>query len=321
METKELMPEYVLQPHMISRGMYRLSGTARKLIAMGMAIIPSDMSSLTATFSLNEFCHALGLERSGERYRIVQDGILECIQVPIIIETPEKWKTFTWVQTAEIDKRTNMITIIFSVGLMEYLQALKKMYARIDLMDMGKLQSLYAIRLFELAKSYESLAGKQGNLQNTWYFERTPEEMRHIFGIEDDEYPKMHDFKRYAIERPISEVNLSNLGVSVILETIKRGRTIQTFRFVCKKEPRTVTVRTRKGVPLEAPAPVESPETLEEKELEHLMKLYPQEYADLYADLLSHPTNNFFKDSPQYWERQAQHEAQKILRDRHGVRK
>jgi hypothetical protein len=69
------------------------------------------------------------------------------------------------------------------------------------------------------------------------------------------------------------------------------------------------------------PPPTESPETLEEKELAHLVKRYPQEYAELYVEALNHPPNNFFKDNRHLWERQAACEAQKLLRDRHGVKK
>ena len=190
METKALTPEYVLQPHAISRAVYRLSATARKLIAMGMSLIPSDLSNLTASFSFNEFCKALGLERGGETYLLIQNAILECVDSKIIIETIKKWQTFTWIQTAEIDKETNTISITFSTGLADYLLNLKKMYTRLDLTDFGKIQSLYAIRYFELAKSYESLAGKNGNHKSCWYLERTIEELRKILGVEERSYLK-----------------------------------------------------------------------------------------------------------------------------------
>jgi plasmid replication initiation protein len=278
--------------------MYRLSGTARKLIAMGMAIIPSDMSSLTARFSLFEYCKALDIEPGGETYRIVEDAVLECIQVPITIDTPERWTAFTWIQTAEIDKKTNMITLVFSTGLMKHLHSLKKMYARISLMDIGKLHSIYAIRLYELAKSYESLAGQYGNPAGTWYFERTPEEMRKLLGIGAGEYAKVHDFKRYALERPIMELNISNLGITLKLETVKRGRAIQKFRFFCEKARRTVGSGGKASA---SGSEGRISETLAEKELDHVAVLYSEEYAEVYQDLVSHPPNQMYRDMPDIW--------------------
>lgn len=39
-------------------------------------------------------------------------------------------------------------------------------------------------------------------------------------------------------------------------------------------------------------------QTLEEKELEHLKKLYPDEYTVLYAEEYAQPRNAFFTDNP-----------------------
>jgi hypothetical protein len=46
---------------------------------------------------------------------------------------------------------------------------------------MGRLQSRYALRIYEIALSYKSLAGKDGNAENARYMERTLEELRKIF--------------------------------------------------------------------------------------------------------------------------------------------
>lgn len=319
METKELMPEYVLQPHAISRAMYRLSTTARKIIAMGMSILPPDMSNLTAVFNFSEFCRALGLERSSDRYTLIQNAILECVQAPITIETPEKWQTFLWIQTAEIDKKTNMISISFSYGLAEYLVTLKRMYTRLELIDLGRLQSLYAIRLFELAKSYESLAGKQGNPKDCWYFERTVEEMRKILGIEDEKYTKTADFRRYVIEGPLRELNEANLGVVIVPEYIRKGKFLVSIRFSCRKHIKKTLGGKKKNIKdLSAPE-IDSRHAreLEAKEDEHLKKLYPDEFAHLYAEALE--TIPVVGKNTSLGAKAAEYQALKRLRERHGI--
>jgi plasmid replication initiation protein len=179
--------EYVLQPHAISRAMYRISTTTRKIIAAAMVRIPSDFSTLEATFSLDEFCDAIGIERGGKSDKLIQDAVSECFEAVIKIETGKNnWKMFTWISSAECIN--NKITIKFSEELALYLLELQKMYSKIDLNDIGKLQSFYALRYFELAKSYESLSGKEGNKKGQWFFIRSLPELRQLLGIEPEKY-------------------------------------------------------------------------------------------------------------------------------------
>jgi plasmid replication initiation protein len=323
METNEVLPEYVLQPHAISRAIYRLSASARKLIAMGMSLLPPDLSNLTATFRYNEFCQALGLDRSGKHYSLIQAAILECVKSDITIDTAEKWQTFTWIQTAEIDKKTNCISITFSTGLAAYLLTLKKMYARINLIDFGRIQSLYAIRLFEMAKSYESLAGQRGNAEKLWYFERTIEDLRRIMGIEEGSYLKTNDFRKKVIENPLKELNELNLGIKITPEYIRKGKFLVSIRFYCKKEAIKLQTRKKKIV-LELPAPEKDPKCVQElevKEGERLKKIYAEEYAQLYADLIKTPENGLYREMPHLWAQRVDSMVCEKLKARYGIRK
>jgi plasmid replication initiation protein len=175
---------------------------------MGMAIIPPDLSNRIAQFSFYEFCQAIGYEKGGESQRIFMAALDECVGCVITIDTPTEIRKFTWIQFAIFHKETGIVNIEFSKGLTDYLIELKKMYARIDLIDLGKLQSLYALRIFEMAKSYESLAGKNGNKGKSWFFERSIEELRKIFGIEAEKYKLTRDFRIFVIEKPCEEIRV-----------------------------------------------------------------------------------------------------------------
>jgi hypothetical protein len=81
----------------------------------------------------------------------------------------------------------------FSSELAEFLIALKWMYARINLKDLGELQGRYALHLFEIALSYRSLAGRGGNRSEAWYFEWDfPDEIRRVMGVAKDAYKDNH---------------------------------------------------------------------------------------------------------------------------------
>jgi plasmid replication initiation protein len=294
-ETLGVMPRYVLQYNAISRGAHNLSATAQKLAAMAMALLPSDLSSLTASFTFTDFCKAIGFGDGGGQYKIFRAAVNECLQSLISIETEpdkkgkKKWKAFTWFTVAEFDEVTGQARMTFSSELAEFLAAIKWMYAKVNLKDLGKLQSRYAIHLFEIAMSYRSLAGKNGNRGETWYFERSfPDEIRQIMGVAEDAYKDNYELKRYIIDGPIKEINEAEIGVKITPLSIKEGRRVTKLRINCKSAPRTQKQSE------EAVLEPDDGEKPEEEDLEYLRELYPDEYDERLQDALdSRP--DFFK--------------------------
>jgi hypothetical protein len=293
-ETLGVTPRYVIQHNAISRGSHGLSATAQKLVAMAMSLLPADLSSLTAAFTFPEFCNALGMPLGGESYKIFKAAVDECMQCVITVETEadekgkKDWKKFTWFTVSTFSEKTGQATMKFSDELAVFLIALKWMYSKINLKDIGELQSRYAIKLFEMAMSYMSLKGKQGNADQGWYFERPIPELREIIGVPKKAYKETHLFKQYAIEKPIKEINRAGIGIEITPEGVKQGRRLVAIRFDCKHASRTA--KGKRGGAKAAPLPEPNPKTenlREEKELEHLKELYPEEFAELYEAVLA----------------------------------
>jgi plasmid replication initiation protein len=292
-ETLGTTPRYLLQHNAISRSAHGLSATAKKLTAMAMALLPSDLSSLTAAFTFPEFCKALGMPIGGEQYEIFKKAVDECMESVITIETEpddqgkRDWKKVTWFTVATFSEKTSKATMTFSSELAEFLAALKWMYAKINLKDLGELQSRYAIHLFEIAMSYRSLAGQRGNRGETWYFERGfPDELRHLMGVTKNAYKDNYELKRYVIEKPVKEINKAGIGLEITPVTVKQGRRIVAIRFDCKPAPRAVKGQKRIKA---AELPPRSEPNLgaeldrQEKELQHLKERYPHEFAERYT--------------------------------------
>jgi hypothetical protein len=341
-ETLGVTPRYLLQHNSISRGTgtdkngkFPLSATARKLGAMAMSLLPPDLSSLKASFTFNDFCKALGYAKSGESFRLFKEAVRECMQCLIWMETePDEkgrtsWKAYTWFVTSEFDKETGVATMEFSYKLYEFLAALKWMYAKISLKDMGQLQSRYAIHLFEMAISYRSLAGRGGNGGDEWYLQRGyPGETRQCMGVPDGTYKDSHVLKQKVIDNPIREINAAGIGLELRSEAIKQGRRTVAIRIYCKtasrKKPRggTAAIEAKTAKP-ETPFPPPDPKAererdeREDKELEHLRELYPDEYAERLRAA--------FEDLPPFMreagmgEGHAAMRALLELRDRHGI--
>jgi hypothetical protein len=303
--------EYVIQPHAVSRSIYRMSATARKIIAMAMACIPPDFSRRTAEFAVSDFYEDLDLHDGGTQRTILKAAVAECVGSVITLETPPRgWEMFTWITYAKYDDSANRISIEFSEKLADYLLELKKMYARIELADLGKLQSFYALRIFEIAKSYESLAGKEGNKKGKWFFTRTLPEIRHIMGIEPDEYPLTSDLRRFVLEAPVSELNNAGIGLSVSLSYIREGRCLAAVRFDCAA---VAAKRPRKKPAAKKPAAAD-----EDAELARLRQQYPTEYAALLESELANPPAKlaaFYGANPDFARTAAGVAASRKLRD------
>jgi plasmid replication initiation protein len=328
-ETLGVTPRFVLQHNAISRSAHNFSATAKKLTAMAMAMLPADLSTLSAAFTFTEFCKAIGYTKSGESFALFKNAVKECMESVIEVEGPKNkkgktpWVMYHWFQLAEFNPDNGVCTMTFDKKLAEFLKELKRLYSKINLSDFGRLQSRYALRIYELAISYASLQGKDGNEADTWYLERTLEELRKIFGIEPGEYKENREFRRKVIEGPIREINKAGIGVEITTESIKKGRNLSGLRFDCKKVSRTA--RPRRGRAKDQPQPELSDlkpsnaETRTEKENEHLKELYPDEFADLYAEALKSlkPIGGGIGESFRLSAAEAR--ALETLRDRHGI--
>jgi plasmid replication initiation protein len=322
-ETLGVTPRYVLQHNAISRSAHNFSATAKKLTAMAMALLPADLSSLSAAFTFIEFCQALGYEKGGESYRIFKDAVQECMESVIQVEGPPNkrgktpWVMFHWFQLAEFNPDNGVCTMTFDKKLAEFLKELKRLYAKINLSDLGRLQSRYALRIFELAISYASLQGKDGNEDKSWYIERTLEELRKLFGIAPGEYKENREFRRKVIEAPVREINSAGIGVQIKTESIKKGRNLAGLRFDCTKVARTTKKkRGKKAVPL-PDFPLADPGSKAAKEEEHLKELYPDEFAELYREALETlPKFGAGEGLRQY---AAEGSTIRALKERHGI--
>ena len=248
--------------------------------------------------------------KGGNSYKIFVAAVDECMGNVITIETPTGWEKFTWFSKAKFDKKSGQITMIFSDELATHLLDIKKMYAKINLTDLGKLSSRYALRIFEIAISYASLAGKNGNAPNCWYFEREIPELRKLFAVDQEKYKLTKDFRKNVIDLPIKEINAANIGIVIETEYKRMGKFLHSVCFHCKK-----ISRIQAGIP-----PIhEDQETLEEKELEKLKKLYPTEYAELFNEEMKQP--ELFPTNEMHRTRMAGYTAALKLKEIKGVRK
>lgn len=107
-------------------------------------------------------------------------------------------------------------TIPLIVGLSEN-------FTKYEIEQVSKLSSQYALRLYELLAQWRSKGKVTLALA----------ELRFKFGLLDDEYPRMDNFKRWVLNHAVNEIS-KNTDLTVSYEQHKQGRVITGFTFTIK---------------------------------------------------------------------------------------
>lgn len=129
-----------------------------------------------------------------------------------------------WVsQIAYIDELAQ-VEIIFTPAVVPLITRLEECFTSYQLNQVSQLTSKYAIRLYELLIQWRQVG-------------RTPmfdiADFREKLGLEDDEYPRMDNFKRFVLEAALKQIN-KHTDIVAEYEQHKNGRTISGISFKFK---------------------------------------------------------------------------------------
>lgn len=309
-EPEQITPEYAIQPNAISQASYECGTNARKLIAMSMSLLPMTpkvKEDYTVSFTMAEFLTALNITDGTRQRELIRAALKECGRNLITVQDDDDAYTLMpWFSEVKAKWKTDRFYMTFNADLAKLIIELKGK-AKLDLIDMGKLQSRYAIRFYEMAMSYAGFAGKKGNKEKCWYFEREVGELRELFAIAPGKYKQIARFRIDVVDKPIQELNTADVGFKIEIEYIRKGKKLTGFRFWCQYESRTEREATPQA------------ETLTEKENEKLKKLYPEEWEKYYQDELQQ--KQLFPCPPTTWDIACQNRAFDRLRKMKGIRK
>ena len=273
--------ETALQPNQISQGLYRCSPMAKRILAYVIADMNvvkwnnSKHETYETVFKCSDFAKSLGLQRTGKKQKeLIKQALIELQQSYIAIDTGEKFETFSWVTHSVYAEKEHKIAVEINHHLGQALLEFKKGYTAIQLLEMGKLQSFYAMRFYELALSYSGFDGKKNNKKNSWYFEYSVEQIRLLFQIKEDEYSgRMTNFITKVIQKPLEEV-CEKTNINISFDKIKNGKNVIGFIFYCsrKKEELKITKTDSKEIKDEKLAVIAENKKVEKLKKEHYDK-------------------------------------------------
>ena len=220
-EVKKERYELVVKSNILIRNIrYELNLTEQKiLIYIISKICAQDKDFRTVNFKVSEYCDVAGIRKGGRAYELVKDSIKSIRDRSWWLEDDEKRILFTWIDTARIEKGDGEIEIKLSESLRPYLLEISKNFTKYELINVLMLHTKYAVRAYELFKSYLYLH----------HWEVSLDTFRDLLGVED-KYKDFTEFKRNIIDKSIKDIS-ANTDIKVSYTTVKKGRNIDRLIF------------------------------------------------------------------------------------------
>lgn len=203
---------------------YSLSVQQQKmLLFMISKIKPSDIGNETYTFSIQDFCAAAGLDMTnGFYYTTLKKQIKELRDSSVWVKVGKKEILLAWLNTVEIDSGSGTISFKFHESVQPYLFELKEKYTSYKLKEVLTMRSKYALRLYEIAKSY-AYGREFDNFQEV-EAAFTPKEL--ITLLDAVTYDRYYNFKQRVLKPAIKEINEMSEEIHIEMEEKKTGRAI-----------------------------------------------------------------------------------------------
>ena len=169
----------------IQKSRFSLSSQQQKiLLSMISMIKPDDSAVKTYSFEIQEFCRLCNIDWSnGGNYIAIKQALYGID------------KQVMWLNELYIDEGSGEIVFSFHKDMFPYLLDLREKYTQYSLINVLPMRSKYAIRLYELLKSYEGMSS----------ITLTLEVLKARLDAEN--YTNFKDFRRRVLERAVEEIN------------------------------------------------------------------------------------------------------------------
>lgn len=221
---KQLNQLVVKDNSLIQEVRFNLTATQQKFIAYIVSQIkPSDYDLPEFEIKVSDFCFICGIDKTWfySEFKKMVDGFdnNNCFW----IESGNELYKFRWFADTRYLKGKGTIKITLAKTLKDYLIGLTKSFTQYELYNIIALKSKYAIKLFELFKSYE--------YQKTKRFE--VEQLKELLFATN--YTNFFDFNKRCLSPAIKEIN-EYTELNVKYDVIKQGRKVISVKFIIDKK-------------------------------------------------------------------------------------
>jgi len=220
----------IVKSNFIVEASYKLTlGEQRVIYVLTSMIKHDDKEFKTYRLTVKEFAEILGTKNKDMYSRVSQyvEGLRE--RDLTIIKQKSILKT-KWLSSAEYFIEDGYVELCFDPKLKPYLLMLKERFTKLSLNQMVSFNSQYSGRIYELLKQYEKIGKRTFKL----------DELRVLLGIGFDEYKQYGLLKQRILNKAKEEIN-SNSDLKIDFEEIKKGRKVESIRFIIKTNLKAIS--------------------------------------------------------------------------------
>lgn len=183
----------------IQKSRFALSAQQQKiLLSMISKIKPEDKANQTYSFEIQEFCKLCNIDWSnGGNYDAIKQALYGIDRQIMWVKEPDKKREtrLRWLNELHISEGSGEIVFSFHQDMFPYLLDLREKYTQYSLINVLPMRSKYAIRLYELLKSYEGIRSITLALDTL------------KARLDAENYTKFKDFRCRVLERAVEEIN------------------------------------------------------------------------------------------------------------------
>ena len=210
---------------LIQRAQYNLTAQQQKLICFVISKIkPTDKVLERYTISARDFADITGIAYNHvyDEFRQMIDDLDEKARW---IKVGSETVRFRWLEIPTYNDRNGSITVSINPYLSKYLLQLKGNYTQYELWNILSLKGKYAVRLYELLKSYSFQ--KKIEMDFTHF--------KQLLCAE--QYDRIFDLKKRVLNPAVKEINeLTNLQVNYDTGSAPGSKRITTIKFSIREK-------------------------------------------------------------------------------------
>lgn len=230
--TKQNQKFYVVKSNdLIRKTRYNLTTQQQKIVLFAISKIkPNDDERTWYEISIQDICDACGIniDHGGYYYKGIKDD-LQKLTTRLWIQLPDKREvTVAWISDAQIIPLSGTIHIRFHEMMAPYLFELKSKYTQYQLEDALVFKGKYAIRLYEILRSYTTEQALKADIEKTVMLSLN--ELRDLLAI--DGYKDWRNFERRILKAAVDEINECSDKIHIAYETYRTGRKIDRINFI-----------------------------------------------------------------------------------------
>lgn len=223
---------WVTKSNNLIEATYKLSlQEQRILLVLASKVQPSDEFMKQYHFRAKDFIEIIGNKKGTGFYTYLKEVVdgLQSKTLSVIIDG--KLRNYNWVITSIYDSDNSYITLELHPKLKDFFLKLKEKFTSYQLENVVKLNSVYAIRIYELLKQYEKLKKRELSLQD----------LRNLLAIKPDTYKQYGHFKNKVLLVAQKEIN-QKTDIEFEFEEVKTKRKVTGIAFIINSKHRILNI-------------------------------------------------------------------------------